>query len=119
VLRTQISRLRKLFGEDTFYTIDFLNGYYVLNLKEDCEVDFLEFDQQIIKGNRIFIEYPEVAMEILKEGLSLYEGVLLPEIEYDEWIVPIRSRLERIYLKGLSNYLQILKTKALHHEIID
>ena len=26
VLRTQISRLRRLFGEDTFYSIDFLNG---------------------------------------------------------------------------------------------
>ena len=32
VLRTQISRLRRLFNENTFYTIDFLNGYYIFNL---------------------------------------------------------------------------------------
>lgn len=119
VLRTQISRLRKLFGENTFFSINFLNGYYLLNLKDDCKVDYLEFERLIIKGNRIFIEYPEDAMVILKEGLLLYEGVLLPEIEYVEWIVPIRNRLERIYLKGLSNYLLILKTKGLYHEIID
>lgn len=119
VLRTQISRLRRLFQEESFYSIDFLNGYYILNLKEDCKIDFVNFERQIAEGNRILNESSEEAMVILKEGLSLYQGVLLPEIEYNEWITPIRSRLERIYLKGLSNYLLILKRKGLYHEIID
>lgn len=119
VLRTQMSRLRRLFEEDSFYSIDFLNGYYVFNLREDCKSDFVDFERQIVEGIRISKESPEEAMVILKEGLSLYQGTLFPEIEYNEWITPIRTRLERLYLKGLSNYLLILKKNGLYHEIID
>lgn len=119
VLRTQISRLRRLFNENTFYTIDFLNGYYIFNLKKNYMVDFLELEKQISNGNRIFNECPSDSIDILKDALQLYKGPFLPEIEYDEWIIPIRNRLERIYLKGLSNYLLALKIEGLHHEIID
>ncbi|MDR7871448.1 MAG: BTAD domain-containing putative transcriptional regulator [Tissierellaceae bacterium] len=119
VLRTQISRLRKLFNENTFYTIDFQNGYYVFNLKGKCLVDFQEFENKITKGNMLSEENPDEAMEILKEALLLYKGVYLPEVEYAEWIVLTRHKLDRIYLKGLYNYLFILKMKGLYHEIID
>lgn len=119
VLRTQLSRLRRLFDENPFYTIDFLNGYYIFKLKEDCMVDFLEFERQVSNGNRIFSDSPSDSIDILNEALQLYKGAFLPEIEYDEWIIPIRNRLERMYLKGLSNYLLALKIEGLDHEIID
>ncbi|NLY46646.1 MAG: hypothetical protein GX053_11790 [Tissierella sp.] len=119
VLRTQMSRLRRLFEGDSFYTIDYVNGYYIFNLKEDCKIDFIEFERKILEGIRILRESTEEAKMILKEGLSLYQGHLFPELEYNEWIIPIRTRLERLYLKGLSNYLLILKKDGLYHEIID
>lgn len=119
VLRTQISRLRRLFEENTFYTIDFLNGYYIFNLKNNCTVDYLEFEKQVAKGNMMIYEHPDEALHTLEEALSLYKGVYLPEMEYDDWIVPIRNRFDRIYLKGLSNYILFLKNKGLYHEIIE
>ncbi len=119
VLRTQISRLRRLFEDNTFYTIDFLNGYYTLNLSRNCSVDFVILENQISYGNRIFEESPEMALDILRNGLLQYKGLFLPEIEYDEWIIPIRNRLDRMYVKGLSNYLSILKQGGQYHEIIE
>lgn len=119
VLRTQISRLRRLFGEDTFYSIDFLNGYYIFKLKDNCTVDYIELEKQVYKGNVIIDIRPEEALDILRGALSLYQGNYLPEVEYDEWIGPFRNRQDRIYLKGLANYLKILKKKGLSYEIIE
>lgn len=119
VLRTQISRLRKSFEEYNFYSIDFLNGYYTLNFTRNCRVDYVEFEEQISYGNDIMNESPGKAISVLKEALALYKGAFLPEIEYAEWIIPIRNRLDRIYLKGLSNLLMILKAEGLYHEIIE
>lgn len=119
VLRTQLSRLRRLFEENTFYNIDFLNGYYIFSLKDGCSVDLFEFESQILKGNKLFEESPDEAITNLKEALSLYKGDYLPEMDYEEWIIPFRSRLDRIYFKGLYNYLLILKQRGLYHEIIE
>ena len=119
VLRTQMSRLRRAFEGYSFYTIDFLNGYYTLNFTQNCKVDYIEFEKQISYGNDIINESPKKAVSALKEALSLYKGVFLPEVEYAEWIIPIRNRLDRIYLKGLSNLLMMLKTEGLYHEIIE
>lgn len=119
VLRTQISRLRRLFGDDMFYTIDFFNGYYIFKLRDDTTVDYIELEKQIYQGNVIVDIRAEEAVDILREALALYKGIYLPEVEYNEWIDPFRNRLDRIYLKGLANYLKLLKKKGLHYEIIE
>lgn len=124
VLRTHISRVRKMIiaGEDkrdTFYNIDYVNGYYVFDLRDDCTVDFEMFYELINKGNTIKDSHPDEAMLLLEQGLSLYKGEYLPEIEYEDWIIPIRNKYHRIYLKGLLNYLELLKQRQMYQEIVN
>lgn len=54
MLRTQISRLRKiinpeLYGIEAFFTIKFINNYYIFEFEEPCNVDFIRFEENLEK----------------------------------------------------------------------
>lgn len=118
VVRTQISRLRKLFHIE-FYSIEFSNGYYVFDLHDNCNFDMLIFESNMNTMSASFDGKDSKQLELLKETILLYKGIYFSEVENDDWLIPTRNRLDRIYLKGLSSYLASLKKKGLHHEIID
>ena len=88
MLRTQVSRLRKLLDEDKFtrkpfFTIQYINGYYIFNLEDDCEVDFIEF-QNILSKDPESIKH-EIGKDRIKfRNLILsYKGKLLLEEDGD------------------------------------
>ncbi len=123
VLRTHISRLRKMIKswEDfhkEFYEIEYVNGYYKFETKDNVEIDFEIFTGLIEEGNFLKDANPDKALDILKEGLAYYKGEYLSEVEYEDWIIPIRNRYHRMYLKGMMNYLEILKSKDMNNEIV-
>ncbi len=123
VLRTQISRLRRMLKLDErnlkkFYNIEHSNGYYIFKIDDNCILDIQLFEKLINEGNLLKESNPEKSLSLLKEGLELYNGEYLKEIEYEEWIVPIRNRYRRLYLQGLFNYIEILKQKKMNEEII-
>lgn len=123
VLRTQISRLRRMIDLkekdlETFYSIEHLNGYYIFKIQDNCVIDIQLFEDLINEGNFLKENDPEKALVLLKEGLGLYRGEYLREAEYEEWIVPIRNRYRRLYLQGLFSYIEILKNKGMNEEII-
>lgn len=124
VLRTQISRVRKMVNTgknsfEQFYNIEYTNGYYVFETIKYVVIDYELFTVLVNEGNLLINTNPDKAIAVLKEGLSHYGGEYLPEIEYEDWIIPIRSKYHRLYLKGLLNYLEILKQKGMHQEIIE
>lgn len=123
VLRTQISRLRKMFYDGKnkrhFFTIENKSGYYIFKILDNCFLDIEEFEKLINQG--IFLSYNEVdnGMELLEKGIKLYKGDFLGELEEDEWIIPIRNRMNRLYLKGLYTYIEILKERNMNREIVN
>lgn len=123
VLRTQISRLRRMINLDDknlkqFYRIEHSNGYYVFKTNDNCVLDVQLFKELIDEGNSLKENDPQKSLSLLEKGLKLYRGEYLREIEYEEWIVPIRNRYRRLYLQGLFNYIELLKQKKMNEEII-
>lgn len=124
VLRTQISRLRKMLELDEenphkCYTIEHLNGYYVFKIDDNCVLDVQLFEKFINEGNILKEIDPEKSIVLFKMGLELYNGEYLKEVEFEEWIVPIKNRYRRLYLQGLFNYIEILKQRDRSEEIIE
>lgn len=120
-LRTQISRVRKIInldevGAEGFFKIEYANGYYMFNLKESCTLDIKEFESKIkllnSSGNKKENE------GTLIEVISLYNGSYLQELEDEDWIIPIRSRFDRLYVKILGHALETLMKKEMYHDII-
>lgn len=121
VLRTQISRLRNLinfkaYGIEPFFTIDFIDGYYLFELKENTQVDFLEMEVCIEAQNKTLDK--EQILDVCKVSTSLYRGEFLGELGYEEWLIPIRNRLDRLYINSLTRYLQVLKEKSMDNHIV-
>lgn len=123
MLRTQISRLRRITDiEDksleTFFDIKYVNGYYIFELLEDCVVDFINFEKSLER------DFLDIQRDIEKDFLSFrdliltYKGSILKEMQDEEWLVPIRSRFARMYVKGLTYYIEHLKENFLYSEII-
>lgn len=54
MLRTQISRLRKIINFpkpsiEPFFTIEFINEYYIFKLLGEPRIDFIEFGDEFVK----------------------------------------------------------------------
>ncbi|WP_409227694.1 AfsR/SARP family transcriptional regulator [Gudongella sp. SC589] len=116
-LRTQISRVRKMFPEEVcgfapFFSIEFIDGYYVFNLNEECYVDFIHMQKCIDD-----IDY-EGSNKSCKDVVCIYKGEFLGELGDEEWLVPVRSMFDRMYVKSLSKYLQQLMDKGEYSRIL-
>lgn len=121
VLRTQISRLRNIidfknYNIEPFFSIDYIDGYYLFKLKGNCQVDFLEMEKCIDVG-KSYLENTEI-IEICRKGIKLYKGEYLGELGYEDWVIPVRNRLDRLYLSALTRYLQKLKESSMDIHIL-
>lgn len=123
VLRTQISRLRRLIileggTNKTCYDIKFINGYYMFTCKSNCLLDIDLMEQNINRGDKLKELDINAAIEAYKDGLYLYKGRYLKELEFEEWVVPIRSKYHRKYMQSLINYLDLLKSQNRYIDIV-
>ncbi len=121
VLRTQISRVRKMidfekYGVESFFEITYIDGYYSFKLHENCMVDFLLM-QECIQAYHSDEDKTEV-MKKCRMGVDLYKGEYLRELGLEDWIIPIRNRFDRLYVNNLSHYLQALKEMSMDNLII-
>lgn len=121
VLRTQISRLRNMIdfkdlNIQPFFTINYIDGYYLFQLKDNCEVDFLELEN-CIDEHKSNLENDEI-IQVCKKGIKLYKGEYLGELGYEDWLIPVRNRLDRLYITSLVRYLEKLKEKSMDIHII-
>lgn len=124
VLRTQISRLRKGIktgdGDQVFFEIVFSYGYYIFHLNnEEVLLDVDIFEKAIEKGNRLVEENLKEAISEYKEALSMYKGEYLIENDYEEWLIPIRNRYERLYLQTLFRVIELLNKLEDYIQIIE
>ncbi|MDY0235908.1 MAG: bacterial transcriptional activator domain-containing protein [Gudongella sp.] len=121
VLRTQISRLRnmidfKKLNIEPFFHITFIDGYYLFKLHKNCCVDFLEMESCVASRNKD-LDNDEI-LDVCKRGIDLYKGEYLGELGYEDWLIPVRNRLDRLYVTSLTRYLEKLKEQSMNIHIL-
>jgi DNA-binding SARP family transcriptional activator len=125
-LRTQMFRLRKVLksflpeneSESKYFSINFTNGYYCLEIGENTLIDVDEFEK-IIKQADMEQEYNiEIAAELYLNALKLYKGMYLSDNAYEVWLVPTRNFYHRLYLKTLFKLIEIYKESNELEQII-
>ena len=124
MIRTQISRLRKILnvdriGMEDFFSIKYIGGYYVFTLEDNCSVDFIELEKKKKKDCISIRKDIEKNHTDLKDIILLYKGPLFAELGDEDWLIPIRNRFQRLYVKGISCYIDYLKEKRMYTEIIE
>ncbi len=120
MLRTQIFRLRRIIksflpdgaDEYEYLMINFINGYYCLEIGERTEIDVDEFEALIHQGD-IEMEHddPESAARLYQGAIKLYKGLYLSDNAYEVWLVPTRNYYQRLYLKTFQKLIGLLKEK--------
>lgn len=68
-------------------------------------VDVVNFEQKLAQAS-VLTANPTAQQVCLTEALACYGGDLLPAC-YDDWIVPERERLQRLYQNGLAQAAQV------------
>ncbi|WNF38647.1 BTAD domain-containing putative transcriptional regulator [Bacillaceae bacterium IKA-2] len=74
------------------------NSLYGINKDAVIEIDAKIFEKTIEKGLKEL--GTQEAIDILIQGLTLYEGDYLPTRRYDDWCIEERERLLIIFLRG-------------------
>ena len=126
VLRTQIFRLRQVIksflpnGEDeeNYIAINFINGYYCLEIGENTILDLDEFESLISQVDNEKSKDIENAILMYYKAINIYKGQYLSGNAYEVWLVPTRNYYHRLYLKTLYKLIEILKEKKSYEEII-
>ncbi|QOY37897.1 BTAD domain-containing putative transcriptional regulator [Anaerobacillus isosaccharinicus] len=92
------------------------DSLYGINKEAVFEVDAEIFETTIEKGLRA--QGAKEAIEILIEGLTLYEGDYLPSRRYDDWCLEERERLLVLFLRGAERLSQLYIENDLYDEAI-
>jgi len=122
-LRRQMSRLRQALLEedsaDQFNTLLFANGYYKWNDLIHTELDVDYFEDSIKKGDTLKSSDSVSALDYYKAALSLYQGDYLPDCYDQHWVFSVRNHYRRLYLKTVSNTVEIMNALKHYDDIIE
>lgn len=126
MLRTQIFRLRKIINslipknEDSskFLNINFTNGYYSLEIGENTVIDIDEFESFIQKGDNERDYDTNSAINDYQSAINLYKGLYLSDNAYEVWLVPTRNYYQRLFIKTLYKFIELLKKNEENERII-
>lgn len=125
-LRTQMFRLRKVIksflpeneDESKYFSINFTNGYYCLEIGENTLIDVDEFEKTIKQADMERDYNIEISAELYLNALKLYKGLYLSDNAYEVWLVPTRNFYHRLYLKTLFKLIEIYKENNEQEQII-
>ena len=113
-LQIQISRLRRVLGDDHICT---RGGGYALEIPAEA-VDAARFDQ-LVTGGRAALRAGNVAAaaRLLREALGLWRGSPLPEFADDEFARPVITRLEEARLAAAEDRIEADLLLGRHGEL--
>jgi DNA-binding SARP family transcriptional activator len=126
MLRTQIFRLRKIInslipkGElpESYLNLNFTNGYYCLEIGENTIVDIDVFESLIQKGDKEREYNINSAIDNYQNAISLYKGLYLSDNAYEVWLVPTRNYYQRLFLKTLYKFIELLRKNEENERIV-
>lgn len=117
-LRNLVYRARKEMKQ-FFEDIDCIKSKghrYFWNLEVDCNVDYediLKLCNKVEKKNDPYQKY-----EICLDLITKYNSEILPELNYNEWIVEMNNSLSRNCLEAILNTLLVLANHNKYEEIL-
>ena len=126
MLRTQIFRLRKIInslipkGElpESYLNLNFTNGYYCLEIGENTIVDIDVFESLIQKGDKEREYNINSAIDNYQNAIGLYKGLYLSDNAYEVWLVPTRNYYQRLFLKTLYKFIELLRKNEENERIV-
>lgn len=126
ILRTQIFRLRKIINvfipknEDAskYLVLNFINGYYSLEIGENTVIDIDEFEGFIRKGDDEKDYNVNGAINNYQSAINIYKGLYMSDNAYEVWLVPTRNYYQRLYLKTLYKLIELLRKNEENERII-
>ena len=77
------------------------------------------FEERINNGNSLRDNDSLKAIESYLEAIKLYDGKYLSESEYEDWIIPLRNKYERLYLQSFFRVIELLDKNYQYEEIIE
>lgn len=119
VVRTLIHRLRSLLGEGVDL-IKFTQGGYTFNRHQDLWLDITVFESSCRQAHQATKQgQMQEAVTLYRQGLALYQGDLLPECPYSDWLIPLRNHYRRLYLQSVAGLALLLKETRAYAEIVE
>jgi len=109
-LNVAMHRLRRALGrgDGGFQFVLFSGGHYLLNPKLEISTDADAFLAHVARGGELERNRQvDHAMQEYAACVALYQGELLAENRYDEWLLPLRQQLRDGYLHVLDRLSRI------------
>ncbi len=117
-LKTLVSRLRKDLSDCGLdKAIVTKRGAYMWNPDLDCSIDLYKFEDLCAKMAAVD-ELGDDDKKDFDEILFLYSDGLLSNSGLNSWIAPKTYYYQDLYLKTVYRYIDLLKNKDLHSDII-
>lgn len=105
MLKKQINKLKEIIPLNNmdgkvFFSIDFINGYYLFTLEEGCAIEIVDFEK-LLENDCIYLKNPK------NKSPSKIDEICLPckknfltENKDLDCLTPIKSKDKRFYLKN-------------------
>jgi DNA-binding SARP family transcriptional activator len=84
-----------------------------LKLPDGCQIDCLEFEQQIISA------MTTSRIDLLQAALQIYQGSLFPSDQYNDWSALRRERLSDLYRRGTQTLGQLYLDRQQYFDALD
>ena len=118
-LKTLLYRIRAmiepLFGEEIQPVIS-RRGAYSWNRDIPCKVDVDCFEELCRKASESSVGNEE-RLDLLREAVGLYKGMLLPKLSDQIWLMPIVTRCHEKYVKAVRDLSDLLVEQSLFDEL--
>ena len=118
-LKTLLYRIRAmiepLFGEDVQPVVS-RRGAYAWNREIVCEVDVDRFEALCMQA-----QAPETndktRLALYREAVSLYQGMLLPKLSDQIWLMPLVTRCHAHFVEAVKELSRLLAQENLYEEL--
>lgn len=106
-LHTAVWSVRRILQGDF---LQYSNGSYWLECKDNCCLDLEEFEWHISKSKELITSDPEQALHHCNSALQLYNEDFLYEDAYDDWTMPFREYYKELYFELVVRTAELLRT---------
>lgn len=121
-VQNMIYRLRKLLAAESVFNnsqeiITFKDGCYRINFAEDTRLDFVELEAAF-NAAEVSKADPLRAIVHYRTAFDIYNGDFLPELYYEDWVIPKRIFYRSLYLKVILGLSKLYAEQKAYDDII-
>lgn len=116
-LKTLMHRVRNMLKE-LGYPQELIiqrRGTYSWNTNVPCTVDIDTFEKLCLDGSHI--AEPHLRLEKYRKAIAMYKGDFLPKTNYEPWVVPVSAYYHTMFLKIVSESIEILMNEQSYADV--